>query len=154
VLAYLVRHGEAVGERDDPARPLSKRGERAIGDLAWLLAHHFELMPGHIFHSPKSRAAQTASILSRILPRAPEPVESEGLAPMDDPGVWAQRLEVMDLDTMLVGHLPHLPRLASVLLLDSGRRFLEFTPGTVVCLERTGEWKVKWMITPDILKPL
>jgi phosphohistidine phosphatase len=54
---------------------------------------------------------------------------------------------------MIVGHLPHLPRLASLLLLsDSGREILDFTPGTVVCLEKTGSWRVKWMISPDTLK--
>jgi phosphohistidine phosphatase len=153
MLVYLVRHGEAVNEREDLARPLSKQGETDIMELAELLAHRFMLMPGHIFHSPKLRAIQTASIFSQVLPRAPAPEEMNGLAPMDDPAVWAERLEVMDLDTMIVGHLPHLPRLASLLLLsDSGREILDFTPGTVVCLEKTGSWRVKWMISPDTLK--
>jgi phosphohistidine phosphatase len=72
---------------------------------------------------------------------------------MDDPAAWAERLEVMDQDTMLVGHLPHLPSLSSLLLLwDSGREILDFTTGTVVCLEKTSAWRVKWMISPDILK--
>ncbi len=153
MLVYLVRHGEAVNEREDPARPLSKQGETDIRELAELLAQRFRLMPGHIFHSPKLRAIQTASIISQALPRAPAPEEADGLAPMDDPAIWAERLEVMDLDSMLVGHLPHLPRLASLLLLsDSGREILDFTPGTVVCLEKTGGWRVKWMTSPDTLK--
>lgn len=153
MLLYLVRHGEASSEREDHMRPLSKQGTADISELARLLAHRFKLMPGSIFHSPKLRAAQTASIISQGLPQAPPPVETDGLTPMDDPAVWAERLETMDLDTMLVGHLPHLPRLASLLLLwDSGREILEFTPGTVVCLEKTGAWRVKWMISPDTLK--
>jgi phosphohistidine phosphatase len=153
MLVYLVRHGEAVSEREDPARPLSKQGEAEIIELAGLLAHRFELMPGFIFHSPKLRAAQTASLIGQALPRAPAPEEAEGLRPMDDPAAWAERLEVMDRDTMIVGHLPHLPRLASMLLLsDSSREILDLTPGTVVCLEKTGAWRVKWMISPDTLK--
>jgi phosphohistidine phosphatase len=153
MLVYLVRHGEALSERSDFSRPLSKRGETDIRELAGLLAERFMLMPGRIFHSPKLRAAQTAALISRGLPRAPTPEEADGLRPMDDPGVWTERLETVDQDTMLVGHLPHLPRLASGLLLsDSGRELLTFTPGTIVCLEKNGGWRVKWMISPDILK--
>ena len=153
MLVYLVRHGEAVNEREDLARPLSKQGETDIRELAELLAHRFRLMPGHIFHSPRLRAVQTASIFSQVLPRVPAPEEADGLGPMDDPAVWAERLGVMDLDIMLVGHLPHLPRLASLLLLsDDGREILDFTPGTVVCLEKTGAWRMKWMISPNTLK--
>ena len=153
MLLYLVRHGEAVSEGEDRARPLSKQGETDVRELAGLLAHRFRLMPGHIFHSPKARAAQTASIISQTLPLAPAPEEMDGLRPSDEPAVWSQHLEVMDKDTMLVGHLPHLPRLASLLLLHDGDRdILDFTPGTVVCLEKTGRWSVKWMISPQILK--
>jgi phosphohistidine phosphatase len=72
---------------------------------------------------------------------------------MDDPAAWAERLEVMDMDVMLVGHLPHMSRLASLLLLwDSGREVLDFAPGTVACLEKVGGWRVKWMISPDTLR--
>ena len=153
MLVYLMRHGEAVSEREDPARPLSRQGETDVRELAGLLAHRFRLMPGHIFHSPKLRAAQTASIISQALPLAPAPEEMDGLRPSDDPAVWSQHLEVMDKDVMLVGHLPHLPRLASLLLLaDTGKDILDFTPGTVVCLEKTGRWRVKWMISPQTLK--
>ena len=154
MLVYLVRHGEALSEKQDLERPLSKQGEEDITDLAGLMARYFKLMPGHIFHSPKLRVAQTASIISDILLQVPAPDETDGLAPMDDPAVWAERLQAMDKDTMLVGHLPHLPRLASLLLLwDSGKDTLDFTPGTIVCLERTGVWRVKWMISPQVLKP-
>lgn len=150
---YLVRHGEAVSDGEDPARPLSKDGDAQIRDLADMLARHFRLLPGHIFHSPRLRASQTASLIWQALPMAPGPEETGGLGPMDDPAVWAQRLEIMDMDTMLVGHLPFMSRLASLLLLnDSGRDVLDFKPGTVACLEKTGGWRVEWMISPQILK--
>lgn len=154
MLVYLVRHGAALSEMEDPSRPLSPQGERDIGLLADLLAHRLRLVPGRICHSPKARAVQTASIISGALSGAPLPEERDGLAPMDDPAVWAERLESEERDIMLVGHLPHMPRLASHLLLwDSGREILQFTPGTVVCLEKTGGWRVKWMISPQVIKP-
>lgn len=153
MMVYLVRHGEAVGQMEDTSRPLSKRGERDIRAVAELLARKFNLLPGHIYHSPKLRAVQTASIICSSLSQAPTPEETDGLAPMDDPDVWMERLELLDQDTMLVGHLPYMSRIASLLLLnDSGRDVFDFTPGTVVCLEKTGGWRAKWMISPDTLK--
>jgi phosphohistidine phosphatase len=151
--AYLVRHGEALDQLEDPARPLSDKGEEDIERLAALLAQRFQILPGYIFHSPKQRAEQTADIVSKALSLTLVPEKTDGLAPMDDPAVWAEQLETMEKDTMLVGHLPHLSRLASLLLLwDTNREILNFTPGTVVCLEKTGGWRVKWMISPDTLK--
>jgi phosphohistidine phosphatase len=117
------------------------------------MAQRFRMLPGQIFHSPKLRAVQTAGIISRAIPQAPAPEEADGLAPMDDPAAWAEQIELMDRDTMLVGHLPYMSRLASLLLLwDANREILKFTPGTAVCLEKTGVWRVKWMISPDTLK--
>jgi phosphohistidine phosphatase len=153
MLVYLMRHGEAVDQMEDTARPLSKRGERDIKEVSDLLTRRFILMPGYIYHSPKLRAVQTAVIISETFLQAPIQVEADNLLPMDDPAVWAERLEVADKDTMLVGHLPYMSRLASLLLLwNDGREILDFTPGTVVCLEKAGGWRVKWMISPDILK--
>jgi phosphohistidine phosphatase len=72
---------------------------------------------------------------------------------MDDPSLWAERLPGSDRDILLVGHLPHLSKLASLLLLwDPGRDIIDFTPGTVLCLEMTDNWKVKWMLSPHVLK--
>lgn len=55
---------------------------------------------------------------------------------------------------MIVGHLPHLSRLASSLL--TGRQDAEvvgFQYGGVVCLERTNDgWKLGWMIVPDLFR--
>lgn len=153
MLVYLVRHGEAVSEIQHTSRPLSENGKAMIHQFAELLNLRFTIMPGRIYHSPKLRAEQTAAILSRSLPGNPALTVTDGLSPMDDPAIWAQRLVPMDLDTMLVGHLPHLSRLASHLLLsDSGRELLEFTPGALACLENSGGWKVKWMVSPDTLK--
>ena len=152
MLVYLMRHGEALSEQEDPSRGLTDRGKEMIGDLSDLLAHRFRILPGHILYSSKLRAMQTASIISESLPTSPKPEETDGLGPMDDPEIWARRLETMDRDTLLVGHLPHLSRLASLLLIwDAGREILTFTPGTVVCLDRSREWKVKWMISPEVL---
>jgi len=153
MLAYLVRHGEAVSKLEDPARPLSASGKAQIMRVGDLLARRFSLFPGHIFTSPKTRAAQTASLLGGMLPGEATPRVSEGLLPMDDPGFWAARLEELDQDTMLVGHLPHLSGLASLLLTgDSVRQIIDFTPGTISCLEKTDGWRLRWVLCPDVLR--
>jgi phosphohistidine phosphatase len=153
MLLYLVRHGEAVSEREDPARPLSSEGQREIKAVATLAASSFHLMPGYLYHSPKTRAVQTARILAEALDQSPEPQEHSGLLPMDDPGQWVDSLSGFDRDLMLVGHLPFMGRLASLLLTwDAGASLVEFSTGTILCLEKAGGWHVKWMVSPGVLK--
>jgi phosphohistidine phosphatase len=153
MIVYLVRHAEALSEQEDPARPLSELGKANVQRIARLLADRLKIFPGYVCHSSKARASQTAAILSEHIPGIPTLEERDGLLPMDDPSIWGERLQTMDRDVMLVGHLPHLSRLASLLLLwDSGKDIIDFTPGSVLCLEKVGNWKVKWMVSPRALK--
>lgn len=145
---YLVQHGIAKSEAEDAARPLSVDGVTDVNRVASFLSNHAK--PERIFHSGKLRAEQTAEILGEHLSAAI--TREEGLAPMDDPSVWAGRLEGMGEDTMLVGHLPHMGKLASLLLCgnaDAGA--VEFRMGCVVCLkEADGGWSLQWMVTPGL----
>ena len=52
---------------------------------------------------------------------------------------------------LLVGHLPHLSRLASLLLVgDATREIVAFRMGGIVCLENdAGRWRIKWILTPE-----
>lgn len=154
MLVYLVRHGEALSREEDPKRPLSEKGALEVEELAGFIAANFEMSIGVIHHSGKARAAQTASILSRALAQPPEVMQSDGLDPMDDPGFWSERLSTQERDTMLVGHLPHLSRLTSLLLTWNPEvQLLEFNVATVVCLDGAeGNWLLKWLISPGTLK--
>ena len=107
-----------------------------------------------IFHSGKTRALSTAKILAAALKPPKEISPTTGLAPLDDPGSWAGRLAEMDADIMLVGHLPHLAKLAALLLTgDQEKSVINFKMGGVVCLRRTevGHWAVEWMLVPEII---
>lgn len=53
----------------------------------------------------------------RRSPLAAGIAEADGLAPLDDPSIWAERLQGVAQDTVLVGHLPHLRRLSYSILL-------------------------------------
>ena len=107
-----------------------------------------------IFHSPKVRAKQTAEVLSEHIKPSKGISEVDGLAPLDEPDIWAQRLKDIPDDIMLVGHLPHLDRLASLLLCgDKEKHAISFKMAGIVCLKRTdtGSYELQWMVTPDIV---
>lgn len=151
---YLVQHGEAKPQEEDPQRPLSEQGASDVGKVAALLASAQALGTGvSIFQSGKLRAAQTADILAGLLKPEGGVSEAEGLAPMDDPGTWAARLDEGEGDTMLVGHLPHMGKLASLLLCkDSEAGAVSFKTGAVLCMRRdAGQWSISWMVVPGLL---
>ena len=54
---YLLRHGTAVDEAEDPARPLSAAGEAEVDAT---IARIQDPPTGPVYHSAKLRAKQTA----------------------------------------------------------------------------------------------
>ncbi|MBI4698237.1 MAG: phosphohistidine phosphatase SixA [Nitrospirae bacterium] len=151
MLLYLVQHAEALSKEEDPARSLSEQGIQDIIKVAGRIAG-FNIKVGWIYHSTKIRAFQTAMVLADQVKVEREISQVEGLAPMDDPKRWADCIEKMNEDVMLVGHLPHLSRLASLLLEgDKNKNVVDFKMGGVVCLKKSeqGSWSVEWMITPE-----
>lgn len=153
MLLYLVRHGEARSEADDPLRPLSEKGSREIGSTAPYLAR-LNINISQIFHSSKLRAKQTAEILSGSLKPIKGTLETEGLAPSDDPVIWAKHLHETSDTIMLIGHLPHLEKLTSLLITgNTNRDIVAIKTGGVICLERdnAGYWSLQWMITPEMI---
>lgn len=150
---YLVQHAEAKREEDDPARYLTEKGRRDIESVA----HHMKrlnVQVRQIFHSDKTRAQSTGKVLARHLQPPAGVSEAPGLAPPDDPEIWAGRIAKMDEDILLVGHLPHLGRLAALLMSgDKERSVINFQMGGVVRLRRmeAGQWAVDWMVVPEII---
>jgi len=153
MLLYLVRHAEAKKEEEDPLRPLSEKGLLDIKQISSHLSS-LRIHVDRILHSGKLRAKQTAGVLSDNLKPSKGLTETNGLSPADDPAIIEGRLKTATESLMLVGHLPHLEKLASLLLCgDMYREVLSFRTAGVVCLERddTGTWSVRWMITPEAL---
>jgi phosphohistidine phosphatase len=109
--------------------------------------------PRRILHSGKTRAQQTAGVWGEILGGV-EVAQADAMYPAAGPTVWAGRLGREADDLMLVGHLPHLRRLASLLLCgDAGSEVVAFENGGVVCLERNpeGRWALRWALIPGIV---
>ena len=151
---YCVQHAEALPKEVDPSRPLSARGRQAIEAVAAFLAGSGACAPRRILHSGKTRAAQTAEALAARLAPPGGIDRADALEPLADPAVWAARCKEEAEDLMLVGHLPHMAKLASLLICGSAEgAVVEFTMGCVACLRRAqeGSWALRWMITPELV---
>lgn len=150
---YLVQHGAAVPEQEDPERPLSAQGAEDIERLAGLLAH-LGVGVSRMLHSGKTRAEQTAAKLATAVLDQGEPQTAAGLKPKDDPGLLAERLAGLGEDWLLVSHQPLLGRLTSLLVAgDSERPLVAFQPGTLAALERDGDggWRIGVVLPPYLL---
>jgi phosphohistidine phosphatase len=150
---YLVQHGEAVAAEVDPERPLSAAGEADVRRIAAVLRGN-GVGVARILHSGKRRAEQTAEVLAAALGPKIQPEARAGLNPNDPTAGLADETAGWEQDTMLVGHLPFMARLASRLI--AGREdadVVAFRPGSVLCLERTEQrgWTIAWMLRPDLL---
>ena len=149
--AYLVQHGEAKAEAEDPARPLTDSGRAEVQRVARQAAL-LGLPVAEICHSGKLRARQTAEIMAEHLRPSRGVRGMRGMEPNDDPGVARDELAAAEEPMMLVGHLPHLGRLVSSLLVgDPAREILRFRNGAIVCLARAeGGWRLHWILTPEL----
>ena len=150
---YLVRHGEAVSSGVDPQRPLSEQGRADIRKVASYIKP-MKISVGHIRHSGKLRAAQTAEILAESVMVEKDCSAHRNLNPNDDVTTIADELNARNTDLMIVGHLPFMTYLASLLV--SGRETANvaaFDAGSIACLDCSdpGRWQIEWMITPKLL---
>lgn len=148
----LVRHGEAVEEHVDPVRPLSPRGREQAATTADAFAVK-RFAPARILCSPKARAKQTAEIVAATIAPDLALEETNDLKPDAEPDLIAPLLAEEDDDVLLVGHLPHLERLAGLLLAGDDRHSpIRFGAADGACLERkgAGAWKLLWQIISPI----
>lgn len=150
---YLVQHAKALSKDEDPDRPLSSDGRGELDRIAAHLRSPLGLEVGRIWNSGKTRAAQTAERLAEVLEPPLGVRSAEGLSPLDNPETWAERLQEMSHDVMLVGHLPHLDRLSSLLLAgDPEAGLIRFRNAGVVCLGYQQQaWALEWILTPQLL---
>src|SRR6266571_3961695 len=151
---YLVQHGKAKPAEEDPSRGLTVEGYAEVKQVADFLAG-LRITVSLIQHSGKKRAEETAHLLATSIRWTAGPCHTTGLDPSDDPSVTANFLKVYTDDVLIVGHLPHLERLTSLLLTGSpDRRPVQFKNGGVVCLEKQHDrnWSVVWAVVPELLR--
>jgi phosphohistidine phosphatase len=151
---YLMQHGKPVPKEEDADRPLSEQGKGDVARMAEFLRNS-GVKVQEAFHSGKTRARQTAEIMVSQLDPGGEAQEKAGLSPLDDVKGIASQIKDADKDLLIAGHLPHLGKLASLLISgDEEVPVVGFQQGGIVCLERDeeGRWSVAWMLVPEILK--
>lgn len=150
---YLIQHGEAKPETEDPQRSLTEKGKEEIKKISEA-AKKLNIHPSKVFHSGKLRAKETAEIIAEVL-RFPKPSVqvAHGLNPNDNIRPWAERISKEKEDLMLIGHLPFLDKLASFLICgDETARVVLFRNGAMVCLDQKEDknWAVRWILVPGM----
>jgi phosphohistidine phosphatase len=150
---YLMQHGKPVAKEENPERPLTIQGIDDVKKMAEFL-EKCGVRVSRVLHSGKTRAKQTAEIMISRLNPGEEPMEQRGLSPTDDVKNFIEQINEMEEDIMIIGHLPHLARLISLLIVGSESiSIVAFQQGGVVCLLRDNDrhWSISWMLVPEII---
>ncbi len=158
---FLLRHADAEPGDQDDLRPLSSKGIRQAGELGRFLKGRVAC-PEAIVHSGLKRAEQTAALVTEKAGWKTEPWVMSGLCPLDPVEGVVDQLPAGG-SVLVVGHEPHLGRLASLLALgDADAGLFVMKKGTLLRLDHgirimdTGgafrRWSVRWMVIPSLLK--
>ena len=150
---YLVQHAKAASKEADPQRSLTEEGRRDIRKVAEFIKP-LNLSVDYLWHSGKTRAQQTAEILADVVEVKKEMTAHEGLSPNDNVSTLRDEIISDRQDIMIVGHLPFMSKLASLLLTGSeSSNTVAFKNGGIVCLDYSddNQWQLDWMIVPALL---
>jgi phosphohistidine phosphatase len=141
---YLVHHAEAAGPDVDPQRALTTAGRTHAEQLAVAAASR-GVKPQVICHSGKLRARQTADAFWRRCNPFAVFTAQRGLQPTDPPQAINLLLAGEELDLMIVGHMPNLPRILALLTRGSPEHEVMFPLHGLVALEKTeAGWEERW----------
>jgi len=155
---YLIQHAKAKPKEIDPEQPLTDEGRRSIEKVA-RYASKLSLSFGDIYHSGKLRAFETAKILADKLGVAGNVKAMQGLGPSDNVrpiAEWIRKQEAQDVEAItIVGHLPFLDRLASLLVAgDESLGVVSFHNAAIVRLATKSAGRgfaVDWILTPELV---
>ena len=145
-MIYLVHHAEAVGPEVEPQRPLSAAGRIHAEALAAAAAAR-GVKPEVIWHSGKLRARQTAEPFLRLCNPLAEFAAIRGLQPTDPPSSISDLVAGETREILIVGHMPNLPRVLTLLVTGAQSPLLSFPLHGAIALEATGErWTERWRL--------
>jgi len=159
---YLMRHGIAREPKGsdsevDSQRPLTARGRDIINKVVRGLKK-LEVKPDLILSSPYVRAGQTAAILAKEFDLQQHLVFSDLLVPEGKAEAIISAIvdNFMADELFIVGHLPCLNLLASLLVTGGPGLAINIKKGGVCCLsagdlhlERCAD--LEWLMPPKIL---
>jgi phosphohistidine phosphatase len=150
---YLVQHAKAVSTEVNLARPLSEEGRKEMQKIAEFIKP-LNLCVDYLWHSDKKRAAETAELLAKVVKVNKSHTGRSGLGPNDDVMTLKEELTSGRQDIMIVGHMPFLGKLSSLLLAGSeSAGTVVFKNAGILCLSRSDEnhWQIDWMVIPELL---
>ncbi|MCH7558218.1 MAG: phosphohistidine phosphatase SixA [Planctomycetes bacterium] len=150
---YLVQHAKAASKDADPQRPLTEEGRRDIQKVAAFIKP-LNLSVDYLWHSGKKRAVQTSEFLAEVVKINETQIIHDGLGPNDDVTALKNELISARQDIIIVGHLPFLSKLASLLLTGcESSNTVAFKQAGIVCLDYSGDnqWQLDWLIIPELL---
>lgn len=158
---YLLRHGKAVdigeqGVRKDADRMLTPKGIATTHAMALLMAR-LGCAPAWVITSPLTRAVETARIAAKTLHVKSTPLVTSNLVPEASPENIIAELRSLQGDILLVGHLPHLERLAALLIGATTEGAVHMRK-SAACLVQfaghpaIGRGTLDWLLQPDVLK--
>jgi len=149
---YLAQHGKATPKEEDPDRPLTREG-RSETERVGRAAARSGIRLGAVWHSGKPRARETAEVFSQALLPAVGPEEKPWLGPEDDPRHAIEAARATDGPVLLVGHLPYMSRLPSLLLTgDRERGIVDVRYSGIIALGEDGDgWTLRWYMRPELL---
>jgi phosphohistidine phosphatase len=144
---YLVQHGLSI-ENETGDKVLSDYGRIQTTKSALHSSQFYGIDINRIYSSTKTRAAETAEIIAKVLGNNLEIIRDESLLPDSNPTPWKRKIENSSEDMMIVGHLPFLSKLLSILLVtDIDTDILTFKNSCIVCMDKTKKgWIIDWVI--------
>ena len=149
---YIVQHGKSLTKEQDPQKGLSPEGIEEVKRIAGV-AQQYGVKVRQIQHSGKLRAQQTADILADYLKPDNGVKTVSGIKPLDDVEPFASQLDV-SADTMVVGHLPFLERLTSLLIIGhQSPTLFKLQNGGILCMDRlegSDPPVIKWALMPHV----
>ncbi len=153
---YLMQHGKALPESEDPVRPLSPEGREEIRRSAKALAKmglKFDL----ILSSTKTRAKETAEIVAEEtgypMEKIKEYAEFKPLGPPEE-AIKILKDHAGAQKVFVAGHLPSLAEIASYLLGGEKKVRVHFEFGGLCRIDTDltpGEGEIVYLLLPEQL---
>ena len=156
---YLMQHGHALPEEQDPEEGLSPDGKAGIhtsGKALKKMGITFDV----ILSSPKKRSKQTASIVAEEVGFPLDRIiQTDKVKAMTQPEETIKTLAEYagNQSILIAGHLPSVAEVASYLLTKDSKVTIEFERGGCCRIDvedlstQAGQGHLKWYLTPGQL---
>lgn len=138
----------------DPERPLTAKGVADVKKVASFL-QPLGLRVEAVWHSGLTRARETADLLAAGFAGSPAVSEHAGLVPRDPAGRILQELTAVKKSVVIVGHRPVACCRGGGAACGRSTQQPDRCGGGSGRLPRAGRrggWRLRWMITPGLLR--